>query len=206
KAQLQSQYQQLKGKYVVVKAIKDNSGFGWCPYTGRPTAPPSVWKEYITAHPRANEFQSKGLALFEELDAIFSGSIATGHYASSSLDVNAFHSETGDDSDVQGSESSDAPPFIAVNEVVNELDHNDPSNTVVRPSLQDDSVSPARHNKARSKRKSPTTGQRISSALEMLANSHERKIKQKFDTKAEKQVALADFMARFGGQWLLKTN
>jgi len=62
--------------------MKNNSGFGWDPQTNLPTAPESVWDDIIAEHPQAKEFKTRPLIMYEELDQMFSGTAATGEYAS----------------------------------------------------------------------------------------------------------------------------
>lgn len=97
KNQLQNKYSSLKKEYTQVAALLGNSGFGKDPITGMPTAPPDVWDRYLAAHPDSKVWQTKKLAFYEELDCIFSGNIATGVYAKSSIDWNlATSSAVGD--------------------------------------------------------------------------------------------------------------
>jgi hypothetical protein len=56
KDQIQSQWSELKKKYVIFLKLKENSGFGWDSTAKIPTAPESVWDAYITAHPKSKEF------------------------------------------------------------------------------------------------------------------------------------------------------
>ena len=83
--QLQSQQSLLKKRYNTFCKLKANSGFGWDERYQLPTALPSVWTAYTDAHADAKEFQFKTLSFFDELDAIFSGKVATGQYASASV-------------------------------------------------------------------------------------------------------------------------
>ena len=50
RSQLISKYSELKGKYKIFSALKNNSGFGWDPEKLIPTAPDDVWDRYIAAH------------------------------------------------------------------------------------------------------------------------------------------------------------
>lgn len=84
KQQLHSHYAVLKKKYHIYKALKDNSGFGVDPSSLAPTAPSEVWTAYIKAHPDAAQFRYKPFTLFDDLDSIFTGKVATGKYARSS--------------------------------------------------------------------------------------------------------------------------
>ena len=86
KSQLQSQYSSLKAKSFTFQKLKNNSGFGWDDVNKYPTAPDSVWDDYLEIHPAAREFRNKTLPQYEELDNLFYGKVATGKYASSTLD------------------------------------------------------------------------------------------------------------------------
>lgn len=94
----------MKGKYQELKAIKNNSGFGWDPVTNLPTAPDEVWEEYIKAHPRAKEFRTKSFPWYDNLDAIFSGNVATGAYV-----INPTTIQVEDDNCSQSSDGSAHP-------------------------------------------------------------------------------------------------
>lgn len=85
KQQLQSQHGVLKKKYSIYKGIMDNSGFGINPETLVPSAPADVWEKYIEAHPAAAAFRYKALPHFDDLESIFTGKVATGKYAMSSV-------------------------------------------------------------------------------------------------------------------------
>ncbi|EEY70017.1 uncharacterized protein PITG_06571 [Phytophthora infestans T30-4] len=79
--QLQSKIAELKKKYRTYAAMKANSGFGWDPTTGMPTAPDSVWDDLIAVYPQAKEFKSRPLFMYHELDIIMSRTAATGAFA-----------------------------------------------------------------------------------------------------------------------------
>mmetsp|Transcript_13574 Transcript_13574/g.12296 ORF Transcript_13574/g.12296 Transcript_13574/m.12296 type:complete len:339 (-) Transcript_13574:147-1163(-) len=89
KTQLQSQATYLKKKYQTFKALKENSGFGWDDNRKVPTAPDNVWNSYIESHKNAKEFRYKSFPFYDDLDKIYTGSIATGKYAISSSLTNA---------------------------------------------------------------------------------------------------------------------
>lgn len=84
KQQLHSHYGVLKKKYNIYNALINNSGFGVDPNNGGPTAADDVWLAYIKAHPDASEFRGKPFVLFDDLDSIFTGKVATGKYSKSS--------------------------------------------------------------------------------------------------------------------------
>jgi Myb/SANT-like DNA-binding domain len=85
KQQLHSHYGVLKKKYNIYNALINNSGFGVDPNNGGPTAADEVWSAYLKAHPDASEFRGKPFVLFEDLDSIFTGKVATGKYSKSSM-------------------------------------------------------------------------------------------------------------------------
>lgn len=71
----------LKKKYNIYKALVDNSGSGVDPNNGGPTAANDVWAAYLKAHPDAAEFRGKPFLLFDDLDTIFTGKVASGQYS-----------------------------------------------------------------------------------------------------------------------------
>ena len=85
KQQLHSHYGVLKKKYNIYSALINKSGFGVDPNNGGPTAADDVWFSYLKAHPDAAEFRGKPFALFNDLDSIFTGKVATGKYSKSSM-------------------------------------------------------------------------------------------------------------------------
>ena len=87
KKQCQSKYKSLKEKYTIYAVIMDNSGFGIDPRTDAPIASKSVWDAMVAAHPSAAQFRNKALPDCDSLEEIFSGEIATGVYAKSSVAV-----------------------------------------------------------------------------------------------------------------------
>ena len=59
--------------------MKENSGFGWNDELKIPTAPSSVWDDYIAAHPVENLYRYTTLSDFEERETLFCGRVATGN-------------------------------------------------------------------------------------------------------------------------------
>jgi Myb/SANT-like DNA-binding domain len=78
KQQLHSHCGVLERKYNIYNALINNSGFG-------PTAADEVWSAYLKAHPDASEFRGKPFVLFDDLDSMFTGKVATGKYSKSSM-------------------------------------------------------------------------------------------------------------------------
>ncbi|KAF8580859.1 hypothetical protein K439DRAFT_1619440 [Ramaria rubella] len=54
--QCKSRWQCLKGEYRLVKALREQSGFGWDDMKQMVTAPPDVWDKYLEKHPKAKPF------------------------------------------------------------------------------------------------------------------------------------------------------
>ena len=82
--QLQSKFAILKKQFSVMKALREQSGFGWDETTSTVTADESVWVSYLAVHSEAAQFKSKGLPNYDSLEFIFSGKVATGKYATTS--------------------------------------------------------------------------------------------------------------------------
>lgn len=78
KTQLHSKLCSLKKKYMVFKAMKTNSGWGWDEVRQVPDCDIDVWKDYVERHPDAAEFRKNNefvsFMWYEQLDAIFTGS------------------------------------------------------------------------------------------------------------------------------------
>ncbi|KAF9512085.1 hypothetical protein BS47DRAFT_1363379 [Hydnum rufescens UP504] len=68
----------LKKYYNTVKELKDVSGFSYDDEHGCRDMELDVWKAYIKSHKNASPFRNKGLCFYNELDDLFSGTIATG--------------------------------------------------------------------------------------------------------------------------------
>ncbi|KAF9512243.1 hypothetical protein BS47DRAFT_1394377 [Hydnum rufescens UP504] len=69
---------QLKKYYNTVKELKDISGFSYDDEHGCRDMELMVWKAYIKSHKNASPFRNKGLCFYNELNDLFSGTIATG--------------------------------------------------------------------------------------------------------------------------------
>ena len=83
--QLQNQLAELKGNHTMYSYIVNQlSGFGIDPDTGLPTASEKCWEDFIKAHPKAGRFKTKPFPLFNHLQTLFAGKVATGQFAISS--------------------------------------------------------------------------------------------------------------------------
>ncbi len=99
KSSLMSKFCDLKAKFKVFETLKKNSGFGWDERLKIPTAPESVWDEYIDSHKDAAPYRYKTLPHYQELVSLFSGKFANGKLSSSSTSVSeeATNKETSDE-------------------------------------------------------------------------------------------------------------
>ncbi|KAI5780390.1 Myb/SANT-like DNA-binding domain-containing protein, partial [Geopyxis carbonaria] len=68
--QLKTKYAALKNDYTVFHALKGFSGFGWDEELGVPTAPDSVWKDYVAKNPRALQFRFKAFPYYNVMDEL----------------------------------------------------------------------------------------------------------------------------------------
>ena len=84
KVLVMSKFSELKKKFKIFQALKDNSGFGFDDVTKLPSAHDQVWKDYIDKHPESALFRYKTLPCYDELEQLFNGKIATGAFATSS--------------------------------------------------------------------------------------------------------------------------
>ena len=84
KAQLQTCLQNQKKKYEAFMKMKNTSGLGWDHDMELPLCEDAEWNTYVMYNKDAKEFRHKTLANFDLLDEYFSGTIATGEYASAS--------------------------------------------------------------------------------------------------------------------------
>ena len=77
--QLQNQLAELKGNHTMYGYIVNQlSGFGIDPDTGLPTASEKCWEDFIKAQPKAGRFKTKPFPLFNDLQTLFAGKVATG--------------------------------------------------------------------------------------------------------------------------------
>jgi hypothetical protein len=87
KSVLQSKWSVMKGEFTVFRQLKDQSGFGWEESMKRVTASEAVWDAYIESHPKAKKFRKQGFKFFSICDDLFTGQVATGQYAQSSVSI-----------------------------------------------------------------------------------------------------------------------
>ena len=195
--------------------MKSNSGFGWCPLTGWPTAPQDVWDAYLLAHPKAKEFQQKALPLFNELHDIFSGVVATGRFAASSDSVadaeyhqQHHHEHHQHASDSDGERESNGSEHGESDSSTSAAQQDSPrtprrgriaqqAHTPQAPQTPQARPVPRTPSSVQSKRRR-TSGDRISGALEKLAKNHERRTEQKAEKRTQTQIAIKTFIEEYG--------
>ncbi len=76
--QLKNAYNNLKKKYLVVRQLRDQSGFGWNNENGTVTASNEAWSTYITSHPEAAKFRSQSFEFYDKMHSLIDGKVATG--------------------------------------------------------------------------------------------------------------------------------
>jgi hypothetical protein len=223
KSQLQSQLQRLKAKHTIYNNLLNNSGFGVCPVSGRPTAPDDVWDAYVKQHPKAEEFRNKALTKFEELHEIFGTTTATGRFAVSTVPTASSEAagelseseSIGDDSASTGGsdEACDSgTASISSSDRIPDSSLEAPTLTVrlSRPapgspawSIDSSSAASVVHCESEPphpKRQRQSTGERISAALEMIATTNKRRAERKAQsqTQTQTQIAISSFLGEYG--------
>ena len=89
-AQIKTMWLNLRPKYVVMKALRQQSGFGWNDLKQTVEAEPSVWDAYLASHPKAKEFQNKPFPLYNKMEQLCDGKVATGENAMTISQASAF--------------------------------------------------------------------------------------------------------------------
>ncbi|KAF6156990.1 hypothetical protein GIB67_039751 [Kingdonia uniflora] len=83
---MKNRHKKLINIYTILKALLDQSGFGWDDEKHMVTADSYVWDEYLKEHPEAKPMRTKTMSNYHDLDEICGKSIATGQYARSAKD------------------------------------------------------------------------------------------------------------------------
>ncbi|ERN16562.1 hypothetical protein AMTRI_Chr11g153530 [Amborella trichopoda] len=76
KQHLKHRYQYLKREYKIVKTLLDQTGFAWDERRKIVTAKTEAWDCYLSEHPEAKLYRTRGLPLMGELGIIFGNSTA----------------------------------------------------------------------------------------------------------------------------------
>ncbi|KAJ8620250.1 hypothetical protein MRB53_028779 [Persea americana] len=74
----------LKARYRIVKALREQSGFGWDDLMQICIADEDVWNRYIQAHPEAKAYRRTSFPLYDNLSIIYDGCTAEGKQQKSS--------------------------------------------------------------------------------------------------------------------------
>jgi hypothetical protein len=72
------QYNALRKDYLIVKAMRSLSGWGWDDELKRVTAPKAVFDEHIAAHPEASKFAHLSFIYYDKMHELLEGKVATG--------------------------------------------------------------------------------------------------------------------------------
>jgi hypothetical protein len=200
-----------EAKFTEFKALKSNSGSGWDPLTGCSHLSNRPWVEYVKVHPGAKEFQSRPLALYEELREIFDVSVATGWLAvcshgtsrapGSERDSNLASEEFPGRShsahlDAAGAQSHGSGGTVADTTEGDGLDVAVAASIPVADSTQLDE----RCARALGKRKGVTTGDRVATALEMIADEDVKRAGLLEQKRTAVDRDIADFLTQFGAE------
>ncbi len=190
---MQSQYQSLKKKYTTFHRLKDQSGFGWSS-DGVPTADDSVWDAYIRQHKDAAEFRNSGFPFYEQLHEIFSGTVATGHYAFSGASRLANMGSISSSSD-DGSESDSA---YCVQTQSSSVRARTSSDTLLFATPTGPHSDTSKDKNKKRKRKSDIT---IAEAINNLAESNKQQELTEFDENYYQDEAIKIFEDLYAGQF-----
>ncbi|KAH0611588.1 uncharacterized protein H6S33_010853 [Morchella sextelata] len=87
KEQIKTRVTTLKRRLDVFQRLCENSGFGWDSEKKIPTAPNDVWDSYLKYHKEAKPFRFHTLPHYDMLYEIFSKSVATGEFSSSTVQL-----------------------------------------------------------------------------------------------------------------------
>jgi hypothetical protein len=77
KQQVQEKEKELKGNYRIIREAR-KSGVGWNDTLGMINAEPKIWAKLIDDNPKVSKFRKKAFPLFNSLESLYEGSIATG--------------------------------------------------------------------------------------------------------------------------------
>ncbi|KAG2589063.1 hypothetical protein PVAP13_5NG251081 [Panicum virgatum] len=77
KQRVQEKEKELKGTKIIRQA-RTNSGVGWNDTLGMINAEPKIWAKLIEDNPKVSKFRKKAFSLFNSLEPLYEGSIATG--------------------------------------------------------------------------------------------------------------------------------
>lgn len=75
--QLKNNWQNLRKKYILVKDIRSQSGFGWDNEKMIATATDEVWDAYIASHPKAKLWRNQAFPHYDRLHSLLDGKTGT---------------------------------------------------------------------------------------------------------------------------------
>ncbi|KAJ3966101.1 hypothetical protein EV361DRAFT_761459, partial [Lentinula raphanica] len=78
---VQDHYSKLKNDYRVFKELASISGWGWDPENHRVQASEEQWNIYLAAHPNMEKYKNMTFPLYEDMDELLDGALATGKAA-----------------------------------------------------------------------------------------------------------------------------
>ncbi|KAF6151540.1 hypothetical protein GIB67_016352 [Kingdonia uniflora] len=84
---LKNRHKKLKNIYTILKALQNQSRFGWDDEKHMVTADSYARDEYLKEHPEAKPMRTKIMPKYHDLDKICGKSTSTGQYARSAKDL-----------------------------------------------------------------------------------------------------------------------
>jgi hypothetical protein len=108
RSQIITEIAKLKNVYKIIGDLQDQSGFGWDEETSTVTAEDSVWDAYLAVpgHKEAKKWRNKSFKVFETLQYIYEGQLATGEFARTGTDGTALNRKRKDNVVLSGSPSA----------------------------------------------------------------------------------------------------
>ncbi|KAJ3997999.1 hypothetical protein F5050DRAFT_1710898 [Lentinula boryana] len=78
---VQDHYTKLKNDYRILKELASISGWGWDSENHRVQASEEQWETYLLAHPKMVKYKNMTFSIYEDLDQLLDGALATGNAA-----------------------------------------------------------------------------------------------------------------------------
>lgn len=149
------------------------SGFGWDEDKKTVTASDDVWDRYMEAHPKTPNFRKKGVEHYDELQSIFTGTVANGQFSRAGMESESDDEGNGEDEDEDKDEEDGGKEDVEEDE--EEEQENQPKGNT--PANKKGSTPASANGKAKPAGKPPakkakqTVGDKLIGSLEKLADA-----------------------------------
>eukprot|EP00262_Sarcandra_glabra_P015579 TRINITY_DN4829_c0_g1_i1.p1 TRINITY_DN4829_c0_g1~~TRINITY_DN4829_c0_g1_i1.p1 ORF type:complete len:517 (-),score=80.66 TRINITY_DN4829_c0_g1_i1:227-1693(-) len=107
--QLKSHYSHLMRQHNIVKALLDQRGFSWDEVRQTVIADDDFWDRYLSAHPKAKTYRTKGLPLYDRLCILYPGTSLERNEQISSTHLEALDEGASDTGNFQSPDASTTP-------------------------------------------------------------------------------------------------